>query len=197
MKAYEYCVQWLPLDNIFLTNCVFVDFHKQAEVCFSHIEETIGCFKRVYEGILNDPTLLDSVEEQFLDFQGMCETDIPRNIWEAAQIGDIQDKQYRMDVIWGYLKSKLPLPGKIALSVLVIPHSNAGEERVFSTIRKNKTEFRSQLQLGGSLNAIMRIKMSIPRELLPCYKWKPSNELLKKCKSATRLYNEDHSSKDQ
>ncbi|CAB3994372.1 PREDICTED: uncharacterized protein LOC106702191 [Paramuricea clavata] len=127
----------------------------------------------------------------------MCETDIPRNIWEAAQIGDIQDKQYRMDVIWGYLKSKLPLLGKIALSVLVIPHSNTGEERVFSTIRKNKTEFRSRLQLGGSLNAIMRIKMSIPRELLPCYKWKPSNKLLKKCKSATPLYNEDHSSKDQ
>ena len=38
----------------------------------------------------------------------MCETDIPKNIWEAAQVGDIRDQQYRMDVIWGYLKPKLP-----------------------------------------------------------------------------------------
>jgi hypothetical protein len=117
-----------------LRNCVFVDFHKRAKVCFSHIEETISCFKRVHEGIFNDQTLLDSVEEQFLEYKGMCETDIPRNIWEATKIRDIQDKQYRMDVIWGYLKSKLPLLGEIAPSILMIPHSNAGEERVFSTI---------------------------------------------------------------
>ena len=164
---------------------------------FSYVEETVGCFKRVHETLLEDPKMLDSVEEQFLDYQGMCETDIPSNIWEAAQIGDTQEKQYRMDVIWGYLKSKLPLLAEIALSVLVIPHSNAGEERVFSTIRKNKTEFRSRLQLGGSLNAIMRIKMSIPKHLMPCYKWEPTKELLKKCKSATRVYNQSHSSNEQ
>ena len=111
-------------------------------------------------------------------------------------MGDIDDKEYRMDVIWGYLKAKLPLLSEIALSVLVIPHSNAGEERVFSMIRKNKTEFRSRLQLGGSLNAIMRIKMSVPRELMPCYRWEPSHELLKKCKSATRVYNQSHPSND-
>ncbi len=90
MQAYKYCVQWLPLDNSFLKNCVFVDFQKRAEVCFSHVEETVSCFKRVHETILEDPTMLDGVEEQFLDYQGMCETDIPQNIWEAAQIGDVQ-----------------------------------------------------------------------------------------------------------
>ena len=57
--------------------------------------------------------------------------DIPSNIWEAAQISDTQEKQYCMDVIWGYLKSKPPLLPEIALSVLVIPHSNAGEESLF------------------------------------------------------------------
>jgi hypothetical protein len=41
-----------------------------------------------------------------------------------------------MDVIWGYLKLKLPLLGKIALSVLVIPHSNAGEESLFDNLKE-------------------------------------------------------------
>ena len=90
-----------------------------------------------------------------------------------------------MDVIWGFLKEKFPRLTEIALSVLVIPHSNPSEERVFSVIRKNKTEFRSRLQLGASLNAIMRVKMAVPEQLMACYKWQPSKELLKNCKSAT------------
>lgn len=170
-----------------MKNCVFVDFQKRAETCFSHVEETVSCSKHVHEAILEDPTMSD-VEEQFLNYQAMCETDIPRNVWDATQMGDIDDQQYGMDVIWGYLKSKLPTLNEIALSVLAISHSNAGEERVFLMIRKNKTEFRSRLQLGDSLNAIMRIKMSVPRELMPCYRWEPSHELLTKCKSATRVY---------
>ena len=48
-----------------------------------------------------------------------------------------------MDMIWGSLQEKLPNLSRVALAVLTIPHSNAGEERVFSMIRKNKTDFRS------------------------------------------------------
>ena len=42
-----------------------------------------------------------------------------------------------MDVIWGQLKPKLPLLSKSAKSVLVVPHSNSSEERVFSIIWKD------------------------------------------------------------
>ena len=69
----------------------------------------------------------------------------------------------------------------VALTVLTIPHSNASEERAFSIIGKNKTEFRSTLGVK-SLNAIMITKMSLPEELMPCYRWKPSRELLESCK---------------
>ena len=100
-----------------------------------------------------------------------------------------------MDVIWGYLQERFPNLSDIALTVLTVPHSNAGDERVFSMVKKNKTEFRSRLQLGGSLNAIMRIKMAFPESLCPCHQWKPTDELLKKCKSAALRYNEEHGSK--
>ena len=133
--------------------------------------------------LISDPSMLDEVEEEFMDYQAMSDNVIPQMIWDAALVGD---NQYRMDVIWGFLKEKLPRLTEIVLSVLAIPHSNASEERVFSAIRKNKTEFRSRLQLGGSLNAIMHVKMAVPEQLMAWYKWQPSKELLKNCKSATR-----------
>ena len=58
-----------------------------------------------------------------------------------------------MDVIWGYLSSlklrngthKFGRINAVAKTVLILPHSNAGEERVVSLIRKNKTAFRQHL----------------------------------------------------
>ena len=61
----------------------------------------------------------------------MCDNVIPQMIWDAALVGD---NQHQMDVIWGFLKEKLPRLTEIALLVLVIPHSNASEERVLTVI---------------------------------------------------------------
>ena len=41
---------------------------------------------------------------------------------------------------------------KVACLVLLIPHSNAEEERVFSMIRKNKTDFRNRLSLNADFH---------------------------------------------
>ena len=84
------------------------------------------------------------------------------------------------------MRAKLPLLSRIALCVLVVPHRNAGEERIFSMITKNKTNFQSHLQLRGSLNSVTRIKKSVPESLTVCHKWKPSTS----CKQATEAYNE-------
>ena len=191
--AYKYCVHWSPLDDEFLKACIFVDFGKRNDVSFRDIETTIHSFTHINRHIINDPSMLDVVEEQFLDFQAMADTDIPANVWEESLVQETKRETfYRMDIIWGYLKSKVPLLCEIALSVLVIPDSNAAEERVFSIIRKNKTEFRSRLAMKGSLNSIMRIKTSMPESLISCHSWNPPDELLKECKSAVKKYNEAH-----
>ena len=62
-------------------------------------------------------------------------------------------------------------------------------------INKNKTQFRSTLDLGKSLNSIMLIKMNSWEGLVPFLKMKFSEELLQKCKSACMHYNKEHSSK--
>ena len=43
-----------------------------------------------------------------------------------------------MDMVWGYLQQRFPLLTEIALAILVVPHSNAADERVFSMIKKKK-----------------------------------------------------------
>ena len=72
VQAYEYCIQWLPLDNRFLKNVVFVDCQTRAEMGFPHHEEPVSRFKQVHHAVLEDPTMLDAVEEHFLDYQATC-----------------------------------------------------------------------------------------------------------------------------
>lgn len=108
-----------------------------------------------------------------------------------------------MDIIWGYLSTikvigsselKFGRLCKIAKLVLVIPHSNASEERVFSMVRKNKTPFRPSLGLDGTLSSIITVKLGIEE---PCIKYEPSSALLKSAKKATWEYNKAHSSKNK
>ena len=47
----------------------------------------------------------------------------------------------------------------VAKLVLVLPHSNADAERVFSVVGLNKTKTRNSLALDGTLSSIMAIKM--------------------------------------
>ncbi|KAJ4919361.1 hypothetical protein JOQ06_013881 [Pogonophryne albipinna] len=49
---------------------------------------------------------------------------------------------------------------KIAQLVLVLPHSNADAERVFSMVGLNKTKTRNSLALDGTLSSIMTVKMA-------------------------------------
>ena len=93
-----------PIDDEFLKACIFVDFGKCNNVTFRDIETTIT---NINQHIIDDPSMLDTVEEQFLNFQALAETDIPTNVWEEAVVQETeQETFYHMDIIWGYLKPK-------------------------------------------------------------------------------------------
>lgn len=77
---------------------------------------------------------------------------------------------------------------KVAQAVLTIQHSNAGEERIFSLINKNKTPSRSSIGLDGTLSSLITVKTHIEDPL----KWLPSGTLLDKAKHATSSYNKQH-----
>ena len=127
----------------------------------------------------------------------MVKVNVPQHICDETFVKDTsQSDHYRMDTVWGYLQQKFPLLSEITLAILVVLHSNAGNQRVFSLMRKSKTEFGSRLDLSKSLNSVMRVKMSLPEEIQPYDRWKPDKELLKKYKSAYKEYNRVHSNKD-
>ena len=73
---------------------------------------------------------------------------------------------------------------KVAKIVLVHQHSNAGLERLFSIVRKDKTGSRLCLKLDGTLSSILAMKSMYPESSVPCHRWKPDDSILKAAKSA-------------
>ena len=83
----------------------------------------------------------------------------------------------------------------MASLVLVLPYSSAGLERLFSVVRKNKTDMRSSLKSGGTLSSILTTKAYNPESLNLCYKWRPDKDLLDLSKKATITYNNEQTEK--
>ena len=107
---------------------------------------------------------------------------------------------FSIDVLWAYIRKiqiigssecKFARLSKVATTVLVISHSNAAEERVFSMVCKNKTPFRPSLGLDGTLSSIITVKLGIEE---PCEKFEPDRALLDDAKKATWEYNKPYSS---
>lgn len=137
---------------------------------------------------------MDKLVEEFSIYQQMDHEAIPQDVWTKAKLSE--DGHHRMDIIWQHL-SKLEAPddtlllpslSKVAALLLVIPHSNAQEEQVFSMVRKNKTAFRPNLDPKGMLSSIVTIKLA---HGAPAHKFEPSKELLKTAKSVTWNYNKE------
>jgi len=149
------------------------------------------------------PEECDLLCEEFTSYQLLGEKDITNDVWDTALVHEDDDKYdddrstryYRMDMIWNYDLSNMRLPdgylcfpklSQIARLILVIPHSNAEEERLFSLVRKNKTAFRPNLDPKGTPSSLLTIMLANDK---PAHKFKPTRELLKEAKSATSKYN--------
>ena len=139
---------------------------------------------------------LEDLTQEVHDYATMEDEELPKAVKELAREKE-GSSWLRPDIVWGHLqemttpddRKRFPILSKVALLVLTIPHSNAGEERVFSMIKKNLTSLRSCLDQEEILGSIMTIKMeSLSR---PEGINLPPN-VVKAAKSATRLYNKAH-----
>ena len=81
---------------------------------------------------------------------------------------------------------------RVAEVVVILPHGNAEEERLFSIVRKNKTDSRSSLKLDGTLSSILKMKYAYPESEVPCHHWVPDEKILRDAKKGTFCYNKDH-----
>ena len=111
------------------------------------------CFVLRYPEIFPEMNM-DRLNEQFLNYELLSAEDIPTTVKENAGLS--ANDSHQVDILWGYLRGvKKPGSGsyefdllfKVAEVVMTIPHSNAGEERIFYLINKNKTPSRTSLKL--------------------------------------------------
>ena len=142
----------------------------------------------------------DLLLDEFVDYQSMCDDKISADARAEAEVVDRKDENenkiahYRIDVLWHYIP-KIIVPGtcnrrfrllpQVASLALVLPSINAGLERLFSVVRKNKIDMRSSLKLDGLLSSSLTTKTYNPEILNLRYKWRPDKDLLDLSKKAT------------
>ena len=138
-------------------------------------------------------------DDEFINYQSICDDDT----WAEAEVVDGKDENenkivhYRFDVLLHYIV-KIIVPGacnkrfkllsQVASLVLVLPHSNAGLEQLFSVVRKTKTDMRSSLKLNRTLSSILTTETYNPESLNFCYKGRPDKDLLDLSKKTTIPY---------
>jgi hypothetical protein len=92
-----------------------------------------------------------------VDYIILEDTDISQSVWEEATLQENDDdtnaKRIRMDVIVAHLSGmtapgsnslRFPRLSRVLQLIMIIPHSNADEERVFSSYQKEQNMFPSK-----------------------------------------------------
>ena len=159
------------------------------------------CFHFRFPKLLpfTEPAVSVHLSEEMVRYNLLEEDDLQKELWQSCR----QDGILLLDHFWHCLGKhcladgtlQFDLLAKVALLVLTIPHSNAAEERVFSMVSKNKTKFRSKLDLAGTLSSILISKLALDEgKGRECYKFHPEKSVLKTAKKATMSYNQAHSS---
>ena len=166
--AVEYSLKSLPLDYQLLKAATFINFDQRVNADPLHADFFMNryrfiplckhkgdcCFHTIsrFSDLLpySSPSELTELGEEFVDYQLLRDEDIPAHVWNDARIEPREEGgncHHRMDTLWHYLSTLRSGDGyqrfqklsKIAMLVLVIPHSNADEERVFPWYGKQNT----------------------------------------------------------
>ncbi|XP_029958821.1 uncharacterized protein LOC115396888 isoform X4 [Salarias fasciatus] len=187
VRAVEYAMDTLPLEDALLKHARFLDVQLRAEC---GVEDALYFVDRYPELLpFHDPKEQDQIRQEFMEYQLM-------------DIAMPQDPtSFDVEEFWGKMSSKkntvtglnqFERLSKIATLVLVLPHSDADAERVLSMVGLNKTSQRNSLSLNGTLASIMTLNMA---GLEPnCFKWEPTTQMIKDSKKATNTYNKQHQS---
>ena len=194
-KAFSYAKKNLPINEDLLKNAQFIDVRKRISSDFSQVEYFIERFPLLSKYKEND--MYEQLHSEFLDYKGL-----PDNQLDSVLQCKYDDGLLPFDRIWkllGDMKSSVTDEKKFANllsvveTVLVIPHSNACSERVFSMIKKSVTSMRSSLDLDTTVGSIMTTKLAL--EGLSG-DFEPDNDLLVKAKKACMSYKDEHKKND-
>ncbi|MGH0133285.1 UNVERIFIED_CONTAM: hypothetical protein FKN15_039742 [Acipenser sinensis] len=170
----DLAVSKLPLHEELLKHAEVADISQRVNVKF----ESVLYFVRRFDLVSVDR--LDHLENEFVAYQV---ENIPEDILRSDR-ADVS--WYKIGRIFNPVTSqpKFALLAMVMLTVLIILHSNADTERIFSIVRKVQTEFRPNLS-RKTLEAICVQKLKLLSVEKKCYEAVYNKSVLMKCKSAT------------
>lgn len=179
MTALDYMKQKLPLSDVTLKHAEVADIEKRSDQSF----DSVVYFADKLEHFLKKEgtttaELMNNLQTEFNSYQSdkLSEVDLSLPITECwCAIRLIKNEL-------GELKFKVL--SELMKSILCIPHSNAGCERVFSLVRKNHTDFRGSMKTS-TLESILVNKMNMSSKGKLCYQQQFTEEFIKRAKSAT------------
>ena len=123
---------------------------------------------------------------EFRDFRSSSDSDLPEfNPEVHAAIEHFWDAMSKVKLVTDINTHKFGTLGVLAKTLLVLLHSNADPERLFSMVRKIETEQRKNLD-PSTVCDLLSLKLNIDT---PCFENEHlmSKEMLKSAKSATRV----------
>ena len=184
--SLEYILKKFPMTNDVLLHAKWINVPKRLDAEWESVEFFLAKFQSFFVDMN-----MDALYDEFCDYQTLSDGDIGDKAWNEAKVidGSVDDTDvfhYRVDILWWYIAhmvtpetttSRFCYLQKVAELVTVLPHSNAGEERLFSMVRKNKTDSRSSLKLDGTLSNLLAMKLHYPESVVPCFNWRPAEAL--------------------
>ena len=204
-EGLKYNLQKFPISDEVFQNSKCIDIQRRSDAKWESIDFFVAKFNSIFTSMD-----MDRLYDEFCDYKTLTDEEIGSHAWNKAKVidGSVGDQElfhYRVDTLWWHL-GHMVVPDsscqrfchllKVGELVLILPHSNAGEERLFSMVRKHKTDSRSRLKLDGTLSNLLAMKLQYPESISSCYKFNPSKSLLTNSKKATTAYNTEHNTKD-
>lgn len=173
--ACNYIVKKFPLKNEMLLHAKVANLREIEHFSFNDIRYFVERFPfllTVKEGE-NTEAAWNELQKQFTTLQ--CEDLDVEGVAVDALVGSVG----KMNTVGGV--PKYDRIAKVLKAILTIPHSNAECERIFSCVKKNKTQFRSSMSTK-TLENILIVKCQQEDK---CYEENFSNSFLEKAKKAT------------
>lgn len=148
------------------------------DACFTSLRFFVESFPQILPQGKNESRVeaFDALEVEFAELQ-------------AHRISEDILSEERIDVQWSEVGRITSVDGevkfgrvsKVMLQLLAIPHSNAECERIFSMVKKTRTEFRSSLS-NKTLGDLLMVKS---HQTGRCFEQVYSDNFLRLAKSAT------------
>lgn len=178
ISVCNYITKTFPLNDEVLINAQVADISKRQESKFASVAFFVYKFHYMEESI-------DDLEIEFGNFQvdPLESVSLQQRSDEAwVAISQLTDKSS------GENRLKYGNLAKVMLVILSLPHSNAEDERLFSLVRKNATEFRPNISTAV-LSDVLTQKVYSQSKNFVCHKIVFDEKTLEKCKKAATNYN--------